>query len=310
MWVTASVFAISTGERFGLLVITWSLLAALALSLLLYFVAPAMEGGTVLRLSGIFGSPNNLGRAAALAILLAIILAYYLSRWQFILIIGIVSLVSGVCLYLSGSRASTLGLVLGVAVVLMRRRPWWAIITVVLSFCGVLVLILMPELRSDLFSSISRSGRVNEVTTLTGRTEIWSWVLRKILDAPMIGYGFASTREVIPAGYIGSFGWTTTSAHNMWLQVWITTGALGLLFVVLSQVYSIGQFIVRPHLIRDGVLTFIVAIGLFEAGPFGPSVNLLTLVMFWAVALGVSRSSKNTSLLPSQSLSGNRQKET
>lgn len=291
LWVTATTLALTSSEKVGLLVITGALIAGMAISLLLYLTIPdrvmvPTEAGTVFRLAGVFGSPNTIGRAAALAMLTSLMLCYQLRRREAALLMLTTLVLSSACLYLSGSRASSFALAMGVVVVLLHRRPWLAAISVVLAICASLVLFFSPDLRLELAALISRSGRVSEVMTLTGRTQIWSYVVDKIGDAPLIGYGFATTREVIPAGYFTMWGWTTTSAHNLWLQAWITTGLIGLSLVVASQVGWAVEAIRRSNPVRDGLIVFVLVNGLFEAGPMGPSVNLLTMVMCWALALG------------------------
>ncbi len=42
---------------------------------------------------------------------------------------------------------------------------------------------------NELLGVASRSGHANEVLSLTGRTEIWSWVWEKIIKHPLLGYG-------------------------------------------------------------------------------------------------------------------------
>lgn len=294
IWVLATTLAATTSVRLGLIAVTGALLAGMAISLVLYVVLPERvmaptEAGTLFRLAGIYGSPNTIGRAAALALLTSLMLCYHLPRRQAILLMVVSIGLSAACLYLSGSRASSLALVLGAAVVLLQRRPLLATIFVAATVCGTLILYFMPELRLELAALISRSGRISEVTTFSGRAHIWSFVASKIADAPLIGYGFGSTRETIPEGFFTMWGWTTTSAHNLWLQVWVTTGLIGLMLVVLGQLAWLREFIMEPNPVRDGLVVFVLVIGIFEAGPMGPSVNLLTMVMAWAMALGFKR---------------------
>ncbi|MCB0129059.1 MAG: hypothetical protein KDE58_42625, partial [Caldilineaceae bacterium] len=85
IWMISTTLAVTASERLGLLVITLALLSGMVISLLLYLAFPdrvmvPMEGGTVLRLAGIFGSPNGMGRAAALALLTSLMLCYLLPR--------------------------------------------------------------------------------------------------------------------------------------------------------------------------------------------------------------------------------------
>jgi O-antigen ligase len=288
--------AVTAGERIsivdGLGIVLVALLAALSLSLLMYFVVPdraltPMEGGRIFRLSGFFGSPNNLGRAAALALMLVMVYWLYGSkRVSLFFSVAIVPPALG-CLVLSGSRTSLLGLVAGITYVAARRKPmiFFTLITL-LAFTILLISFSSLHLH-DLIRLISRTGRVSELTTFTGRTEIWSWVLSAIYKEPLLGYGFASTRELIPAGYFTAYGWTTTSAHNLWLQTWVTTGAIGLAMVLASQLASFRDMVEKSEPARDSIIVFILAVGLMEAGPIGPSVNLLTFIWIWAATLSI-----------------------
>lgn len=290
IWVTAVCMAKVFSPQRGLAIFIVALMAAMVASLVLYALAPdrvmtPMEGGRILRLSGLFGSPNNLGRAAALTLLL-VCLAWRHLRLKFALPLMVLALfVCGACLYLSGSRASTLGLLVGIAVLVLGRRPFLSATVLVAMACATLVFAFVPDVRDLAISLISRTGRVSELTTFTGRTEIWQFVLDLIGKSPWLGYGFASTREVIPDGYAGAYGWTTTSAHNLWLQAWVTTGLLGLTLLVVSMLASVFQMFTDYLPEADAALAFVVVVGFFEASAVGPSVNLLTFLWVWAVAL-------------------------
>ena len=69
--------------------------------------------------------------------------------------------------------------------------------------------------------------------TLTGRTQIWKSVGAEIMKHPILGYGYCAFWR----GYQGESansaltnGWAVTSAHNGFLQTWLTLGAVGLAF--------------------------------------------------------------------------------
>ncbi len=291
IWTIAAIAAQRLSARTGLLWLMSGLLAALALSLVFYFLAPdrvmtPMENGKILRLSGLFGSPNNLGRAAALSLLLVLVLWNYdKSKGRAFFTLTIVPL--GVaCLVLSGSRASLGGLIAGAAILALQNTPkfFWA--SVCVAVFGLLLALFSPITVHDIVSVLSRSGKFSELATFTGRTDIWAWVLSAIEKEPLFGYGFATTRVLIPDGYFGAYGWTTTSAHNMWLQVWVTTGAIGLLLIVLSQLAMIRDLVRQAEPARDAVFAFVIVVSLMEAGPVGPSVNLLTYAWLWAAMTG------------------------
>ncbi len=289
LWVTAVTLASSIDPARALFWLTCTLFAMSAASLALYVLARdvamvAYENSTTLRLGGIFGNANAVGGVSALALLLAVT-AWYgpVSRrmlWLSLLVLP-VCLAS---LALSQSRTAMLGLIAAVTVVFARRHPLLILPGLLVGGGGVALLLGYPGLIDRLIELVARAGRVEQVTTFTGRTEIWAFVVSAIEQAPVLGYGFASAKTLIPAGYAGPYGWTTSSAHNLWLQVWVTTGGVGLLLMLVSQFASLRALVMRPQPLRDGVLVYVLFVGLFEPGPLGPSVNLLTFVWIWATA--------------------------
>jgi exopolysaccharide production protein ExoQ len=74
-------------------------------------------------------------------------------------------------------------------------------------------------------------------STLTGRTDIWQAVIPSILKHPILGYGYRAFWR----GYQGESSnvslashWAVTSAHNAFLEVWLTLGAVGVGLVIYS----------------------------------------------------------------------------
>jgi exopolysaccharide production protein ExoQ len=289
LWVTAVVLATSLDTARSLTWVASALLAMSVASLLLYVVAPATamvvyENRTTLRLGGIFGNANALGGVAALALLLVVLAGLSSPTRALKRLAAIVVPVCLTCLILSQSRTAMLGLTAAVTLVFIRRHPLLLVPGLLLGAVAVVVLTGYPSAVDTLIALVARSGRIAQVTTFTGRTEIWEFVVSAIQKAPLLGYGFASTKDLIPAGYTGPYGWTTTSAHNLWLQTWVTTGGGGLLLVLASQLGSLWTMLVRPSALRDGVCVYVLFFGLLEPGPMGPSVNLLTFIWIWATA--------------------------
>jgi exopolysaccharide production protein ExoQ len=292
MAVIAVVFATTFDAGRGLLWVTSALLALSGASLVLYAVAPdvamvAYENAAVLRLGGIFGNANQVGEIAALALLLGFVAWFDLRARRGWLLLLVAAPVCAACLLLSQSRSSMLGLAAGVAVVVLRRFPLLLLPAIGTTAALGAIVHVYPNAVDVLIGLVARSGNVAQVTTLTGRTEIWQFVLSAIAKAPVLGYGFASTKELIPAGHAFAYGWTTTSAHNLWLQAWVTTGAVGLLLIVISQLAALKALVGKPLAVRDGVLAFVLFTGPLEAGPVGPTVSTLTFVWLWATAMSL-----------------------
>jgi O-antigen ligase len=289
--VTAYCFAADASPRRGLMVVTCSLMAALALSLLLYVLVPsqvmtAHENGRSMRLSGVFGSPNNLGVAAALALLMVFLLCRQLGAGAALVLALLGLVISGACLMLSGSRTAIFSMLAGIAVVVFTRRPLLAVSVITLLFCAGLLFVLAPDAREAMLALVAREGSTREVTTFTGRTDIWRHVWSLIERAPVLGYGFASTKVVIPAGFAGAFGWTTHSAHNMLLQSWVATGLVGLSLLLVAFATLVRAHFTRPHPVRDAVTAFVLVQGLMESSVAGPTINMVVFIFLWATALG------------------------
>lgn len=292
LWVLGSTCAQTIGTRPMLLALCAGLLLPLLLSLALLPLTPSlvlmpMEGGRVLRLGGVFGSANGLGRAAALCVLLAV-LAWPLRRHRLETALLAAAIVTGgTALALSDSRGATAALVLALAVTVALRRPRWLLVGLPLAAALALLPLAVPGVLDATLEGLLRTGRLSELTTLTGRTAIWAAAVELFLQSPWLGHGFGSTREVLPAAFQAAYGWTTTSAHNLWLQVAVTTGAVGLLLVLGLQAAWLREAWRRPRPVREAVLVFVAAVGVLEASAFGPGVNLLSFVTCWALALGL-----------------------
>jgi O-antigen ligase len=289
LWVIAVTLATTIDPPRAQFWLTFTLFTMSAASLAMYGVARdvamvAYENSTTLRLGGIFGNANAVGGVSALALLLMATAWYAPASRRTIWLTCALVPVCLACLVLSQSRTAMLGLTAALIAVFARRHPL-VMLPGLLAFAATGVLVLgYPGLVENLIALVARSGRVEQVTTFTGRTEIWAFVLSAIEQAPVLGYGFASGKTLIPAGYAGPYGWTTSSAHNLWLQVWVTTGGIGLLLILASQFGLLRALVRRPMPLRDGIFVYVLFVGLLEPGPMGPSVNLLTFVFIWATA--------------------------
>lgn len=287
-WVLALVFATSFGTARGLLWLAATLLAMSSASLLYYIVAPesamVYESTTVRRLGGIYGNPNQVGETAALALLLAFVAWFHLRVRVSLLLLLLVVPVCGASLVLSQSRSAMLGLAAGISAVVLRRHPFLLLPTISIGAAVGAIVYAYPDAIDVLIGLVARAGNVAQVTTFTGRTEIWQFVTSEIAKSPALGHGFASTRELILKGHVFAWGWTTNSAHNLWLQAWVSTGGVGLMLIILSQLGLLKAMVMKPLPVRDGVLVYVLSVGLLEAGPVGPTVNLLAFVWIWATA--------------------------
>ena len=72
--------------------------------------------------------------------------------------------------------------------------------------------------------------------SLTGRTDIWHSLMRKVADRPWTGYGYGAfwgrVGESVPADWVRKeTGWTVPSAHNGWIDLLVQLGWPGAILV-------------------------------------------------------------------------------
>lgn len=290
----ALVMAERLPPRHALLVWTLALALPVAASLLRGVLDPAaaltaMDGGAHLRLAGWFGSPNNLGRAAALLLLLGTLAAVAWGGWRGLGLVLAAAALALPALQASESRGALLALLAALVWWWLAPRPAWALAGLALAAAALLAVVALPWWADDLALSFSRSGRLEEMLSLTGRTEIWAAVLALVEQSPLWGHGFASSRELLPAAWQGAHGWTTTSAHNLWLQAALGGGLVGLLLLLASQLAWLRDALRQPYPAADTVVVFVLVLGLLEASATGPSINTMTFALAWALALGGRR---------------------
>lgn len=262
------------------------------LSLVLYVVAPgsamaSQEAGQVLRLAAPFGNPNSLGRAAALVFLLCTIaLVHKEVRWSspLILVMGFAALA---CMFLAQSRTAAVALVGAIGFIVLMKHPARILAAFIVISLATLVLLFIDMNLTEFAAMAARSGKPSDVATLTGRTAIWGFVWGEIEKSPWLGYGYASTRHLIPLLYHTFWGWTATHAHNMWLQTWFVSGVFGVALLFAVFVAQLRYCLQTRDIASFALMGFVFVMGLTEAGHLDGAPSILTVL--WAVFLAGRR---------------------
>ncbi len=192
------------------------------------------DGG---RLQGIMGNANLLGPVALLAIIVfAIRLASGAPRRAFLW----VWIALSAFLFVRASSATAYVAAAAVVVVLitvllMRRaerpgaRTKYYVAYALVGVGGAVTLVL---LRDRIFTALGRSA------DLTGREGIWEQVLARTSERPWVGWGFATpwmTADPAFDVHITDHGVLVMQAHNMWIDVSMQLGIIGV--VLLGLVY-------------------------------------------------------------------------
>ena len=104
-------------------------------------------------------------------------------------------------------------------------------------------------------------GLIGKDTSLTGRTGIWDNIFRSIYERPILGYGYSVywVDEFGPSYYVRlALEWGVPSAHNGWLETWLSVGIIGVLMFALLYIWTLMLAIMR--LKRGGTETYWVII--------------------------------------------------
>jgi exopolysaccharide production protein ExoQ len=185
---------------------------------------------------------NVLGQVAMVAAIYFLFEVFRNPRSRRVLVFGAFLLMAGWLLKgspSSRSNTSMLGFVLGVSllvgltvlrskIVYIQRHPGVVLLGLALLF-GALQLIQAAGDVSFLTTAIEASGRD---ATLTGRTDLWTDLLRIAAERPLLGVGYG-------AFWIGNTHnlwdvhlWKPTQGHNGYLDVYLELGGVGVALLV------------------------------------------------------------------------------
>jgi exopolysaccharide production protein ExoQ len=236
------------------------------------------EGRFQNRMAGI-AHPNTLGQFSGLTIVLGSIL-YVRFGQRSMFRIGII-LLAALALLFSLSRTSMVATVFALSIAFRKqlfRREYalYAVGIVLAGAIGFLVLASTTDLSETIEQKLrllSKSGDLSELTSATGRVEIWKYASRLIAEKPLTGYGAATSKY-----YLEDYTYYT---HNMIMHVAFSTGIFGGTFALLMCLGRILAMITHHHLLADGIIAFLLVNGFFENVLFCFLAGLPT--MMWIV---------------------------
>lgn len=213
--------------------LSWIFRIIAVLSLVFIVLIPSYGLSQQGELRGIFEYKNALGSMMALSVLV---------EWQRAAMTRIATvfkiaavLLSAVLLVVSNSITPMVALVGALLLMeiyklgaLRLRIPLYAIFVA----ASILVATGAAMLAA---TSDTVTGVVGRSSNLTGRTEIWGLVLPYISQRPVLGYGYSgfwlgASKESMAIDHIMR-GWVTY-AHNGYLEMQLTLGAVGLLLTL------------------------------------------------------------------------------
>ncbi len=179
----------------------------------------AFEGGRLNELA----SPAGLASSAGTLLLLALTLASIRKRtW----VVGF-GLLGATVMIMSGGKAGIIaGIVTGTLFFVMQKRVA-AGFSWLLGFFALGCVIMMATPLSTYFSKYYEQG---ELSTLTGRTELWRAVWPEIMQHPIVGHGYLTSRfleEKVEGTFV-----MPGHTHNGFIEALYNNGLVGLIILV------------------------------------------------------------------------------
>ncbi len=269
--------------------IFWSLFCFIAVSFLLAFIMPdavwlaPSDVENTFRFVGLTDHPNNFGHQAGLYLVFTLAcLSRRVISLKSALFHGAFGLAA---LVLSRDRTISIGLLAITCLVAVRysaiaqRLAFGAAILFAIAFLFYAAGI-GPDFQSAM-ESISRTGQASEITTLTGRTDIWTIAIEHILEKPIFGWGFNGTEQLMVSTAPLRFYGNPVNAHEMYLQMALSLGLVGLIPSLALVALPIRAYFVKPIFYRDLIVGLILLNGIAEADIFATPVlsGLITFLL-------------------------------
>jgi len=246
------------------------------------------------RMGGL-GHPNELGMYCAFAILLfsGLLISGQVRRGIAIACIGLAAVTLMYCF----SRTAVIACVFGLMFTLQQKIRTREFVVGAVAGCCVLALLAFLVIGSgsadwrieDVLVKLTKSGSTTELTTATGRTEIWAYGIGKILESPLTGYGYCSGRFVME--------FHSYHCHNIVLNAALYGGVISVLILVSILTYLLWSMFTRPVPAIDGLAACILLGGMVDELIVSPSpsaaVVIFATVVFWR-HLGMNAEAANS----------------
>lgn len=248
-----------------------ALLVVLAVSAVTQLLNPA-DGS---RWSGACSSPNAFGLMGALSVATG---ASLLVRSRADMLGLVLAPLGAAAMLLADSRTAMAASALAVTFVL-RRVVGRAAVPLLLLLCSALIAV--SALSSNLQTTtvaVSRSGGSTEITTLTGRTDVWRVAVGAITDRPVIGHGYQGSVDVYSLALAeGRIAWNARTAHNVILQALVLGGVPYLLCILVALGGWLRTATAASVDSREALMLIILVNGMTESFIDGPWLVYLIL---------------------------------
>jgi exopolysaccharide production protein ExoQ len=251
-------------------------------------------------LIGVFGSKNSFAGAMAFLLLTAVAVAFDRSQRFWLRVTAVCAALLSLPLLVYGrstgaivvsafTLAITFSLYLAIRLSPLVRAAILVFVAFVVTAC-----IILGSFLSDQFVDVL--GAMGKDVTLTGRTYLWNYAAVSIAENPILGVGYQAYWQIGNPGaedlwrYTGITGKFGIHFHNLYLQIAVDLGLVGLFILVATLIIIVARIVrlilsARPrpeHLFAISIFIFELLRTPIEVEPIFPlQVGTLLLPIIW-----------------------------
>lgn len=196
---------------------------------------------------GVFNNPNTLNPIAGLGVVAAAGVVILSDRFLVRVTVGVCVVADIVVMWNASSATGLLALggavVAGGLVALSRGLHARGVPLATIRRVGAAVVVV--AVLSIPWSLRLVPGLVGKDATLTGRTDIWDYVVDVVGDRPLVGFGFASFWDTeanrVALGERREFSTVPDAAHSSFMETLLFLGGIGLVLLLVVVAMSLGR---------------------------------------------------------------------
>jgi O-antigen ligase len=240
------VFGTYAGLRFDfrdmLRLMSYTAAIVLIGSLIVAVVMPTLGLDYDGRLRGVFAHKNALGGYAALSflVLVSVLLETKYRSKMVAINDGLLAVICIACMAFAQSAAVIPVLMVALPLLLVGR-----IIRIgdfgVLALVPIVIIIASVALAAAIYNSAAIAAILGKDPDISGRTLVWDFAVRMLLEHPWLGYGYEAFW--VGEGSPGAVFWRLTHlgvphAHNGYLQLTLDLGSIGLALFLIALIVA------------------------------------------------------------------------
>jgi O-antigen ligase len=127
-----------------------------------------------------------------------------------------------------------------------------------------------------------------DLATLNSRVPNWLFALDIAYDNAVLGVGYFASREYLINFFTLNHAWGGL-AHNTYIEIFLTTGILGLLLLVSFVIYGAVSACGAGSPVLVGILVYIISRTILDAIFFSPELGMFVVMFLLAIRPLLSR---------------------